>query len=96
MTFLSDLSDRLSGRFADLSERPRANPDQVRPGQTFRRATTPAQDATVLELRDGLRGIPHVLFKLSIECSNRSRRFEDASRLLAIESFLKTYPEHVQ
>jgi hypothetical protein len=98
MTFLSDLSDRLSERFSDLSERPRANPDQVRPGQTFRRrrATAPAQTATVLELRDGLRGIPHVLFKLSIECSNRSRRFEDASRLLAIESFLETYPEHVQ
>lgn len=91
MTFLSDLSDR-------LSDRPRANPDQVRPGETFRRRreTALSQTATVLELREGLYGIPHVLFKLSIECSNASRRFEDASRLLAIDSFLDNYPEHVQ
>lgn len=91
MTFLSDLSER-------LAERPRANPDQVRPGASFRRRrqTAPSQTATVVELREGLCGIPHVLFKLSIECSNASRRFEDASRLLAIESFLENYPEHVQ
>ncbi|HKX07457.1 MAG TPA: hypothetical protein VJN67_04655 [Stellaceae bacterium] len=94
MTFLSDLS----GRFSNLSERPRANLDQVRPGASFRRRreTAPSQTATVVELREGLCGIPHVLFKLSIECSNASRRFEDASRLLAIESFLDNYPEHVQ
>ena len=91
MTFLSDLSER-------FSERPRANPDEVKPGESFRRRRETAlpQTATVLELREGLKGIPHVLFKLSIECSNASRRFEDASRILAIESFLETYPEHVQ
>lgn len=91
MTFLSDLSER-------LAERPRANPDQVRPGASFRprRRTAPSRTATVVELREGLCGIPHVVFKLSIECSNASRRFEDASRLLAIESFLENYPEHVQ
>ncbi|MGH7122734.1 MAG: hypothetical protein ACREFI_00070 [Stellaceae bacterium] len=91
MTFLSDLSER-------LSERSRANPDQVKPGESFRgrRQMALSQTATVLELREGLCGIPHVLFKLSIECSNASHRFEDASRLLAIESFLDTYPEHIQ
>jgi hypothetical protein len=87
MTFLSD-----------ASERRRASPDEVRPGESFRprRKTPPSQTATVLELREGLCGIPHVLFKLSIECSNASRRFEEPSRLLAVESFLDTYPEHVQ
>ena len=94
MTFLSDLSER----FFDRSDRLRANLDEVKPGATFRGRgqTAPLQTATVLELRDGLKGIPHVLFKLSIECSNSSRRLEDASRLLAIESFLETYPEHVR
>ena len=102
MTFLSDLSERFSERFSDLSgrfsERPRANADEVKPGQSFRsrRPTAPSQTATVLDLREGWRGIPHVHFKLSIECSNRSRRFEDASRILAIESFLDNYPDHVR
>ncbi|HKF74480.1 MAG TPA: hypothetical protein VKB68_22235 [Stellaceae bacterium] len=87
MTFLSD-----------PSERRRANPDEVRPGESFRprRNTPPSQTATVLELREGLCGIPHVLFKLAIECSGASRRFEEPARLLAVESFLDNYPEHVQ
>jgi|GEM_PF-2032321 hypothetical protein len=94
MTFLSDLSDLLS----DRSPRQRANPDEVRPGESFRRrrATPLSETATVLELREGWRGITHVLFKLDIECSDASRRFEDASRLLAMESFLDNYPEHVR
>ena len=81
-----------------LSERNRANPDEVRPGESFcRRQETPLpQIATVVELREGLQGIPHVLFKIAIECSDASRRFEDASRILAIESFLDRIPEHVR
>ncbi len=80
------------------SERPRANPDEVRPGESFRRRreTPLSQTATVLELREGWRGITHVLFKLAIECSDASRRFEEASRLLALDTFLETYPEHVR
>ena len=51
--------------------------------------------ATVLGLREGVQGIPHVLFKIAIECSD-ANCFEDHSRILALESFLDTYPEHVQ
>jgi hypothetical protein len=53
------------------------------------------QTATVLGLREGLQGIPHVLFKIAIECSD-ANCFEDGSRILALESFLDAYPEHVQ
>ena len=89
MSFLS-----LSARA--LAARPRANPDEVRPGECFRgRQETPlSQTATVLELREAVRGIPHVLFKVAIACSDASR-LEEASRILAIESFLETFPEHV-
>lgn len=82
---------------AFLSVRSRANPDEVRPGESFRRRqeTPLSQTATVLGLREDLRGIPHVLFKLAIACSD-ANCFEDASRILALESFLDAYPEHVQ
>jgi hypothetical protein len=82
---------------AFLSVRGRANPDEVRPGESFRRRqeTALSQTATVLGLREGLRGIPHVVFKIAIECSD-ANRFEEASRILALDSFLDAYPEHVQ
>jgi hypothetical protein len=80
-----------------LSVRSRANPDEVRPGESFRprEETRLLQTATVLGLREGLQGIPHVLFKIAIACSD-ANCFEDESRILALESFLDAYPEHIQ
>ncbi len=79
-----------------LSLRSRANPDEVRPGESFRRrqGTPLVETATVLGLREDLLGIPHVQFRIAIECSD-ANCFEEASRMLAIEAFLETYPEHV-
>lgn len=79
-----------------LSLRSRANPDEVKPGESFRRCedTHFAETATVLGLREDLLGIPHVLFKIAIECSD-SNCFEDGSRILALESFLDAYPERI-
>lgn len=79
-----------------LSLRSRANPDEVRPGESFRRRhdTPLVETATVLGLREDLLGIPHVQFKVAIECSD-ANCFEEASRILAIEAFLENYPEHV-
>ena len=79
-----------------LSLRRRGNPDEVKPGESFRRRreTHFAETATVLGLRRDLLGIPHVLFKIAFECSD-SNRFEEGSRTLALSSFLNTYPERV-
>ena len=79
-----------------LSLRSRANPDEVKPGESFRRRqeTPLVETATVLGLREDLLGIPHVQFKVAIECSD-ANCFEEASRILAVEAFLETYPEHV-
>lgn len=79
-----------------LSLRSRANPDEVRPGESFRRRqeTPLVETATVLGLRQDLVGIPHVQFRIAIECSD-ANCFEETSRMLAIEAFLETYPEHV-
>jgi hypothetical protein len=79
-----------------LSLRSRASPDEVRPGESFRRRqeTALVETATVLGLREDLLGIPHVQFKVAIECSD-ANCFEEASRILAVEAFLDTYPEHV-
>jgi hypothetical protein len=79
-----------------LSVRSRANPDEVRPGETFRRRqhTQMVETATVVGLREDLLGIPHVQFKVAIECSD-ANCFEDTSRILAVEAFLDAYPEHV-
>jgi hypothetical protein len=52
------------------------------------------ETATVLGLREDLAGIPHVQFKIAIECSDATC-FEEASRILAIEAFLAAYPERV-
>jgi hypothetical protein len=82
---------------AFLSLRSRANPDDVKPGESFRRRqeTQLVETATVLGLREDLLGIPHVQFKIAIECSD-ANCFEEASRILAVEAFLEAYPEHVQ
>ena len=79
-----------------LSLRNRANPEEIRPGETFRRRQESQlfETATVLGLREDLLGIPHVQFKIAIECSD-ANYFEEASRLLAVDAFLDTYPEHV-
>jgi len=81
---------------AFLSFHSRANPDEVRPGETFRRRNEKplVETATVVGLREDLLGIPHVQFKVAIECSD-ANCFEEASRILAVEAFLDTYPEHV-
>jgi hypothetical protein len=81
---------------AFLSLRSRANPDEVKPGESFRRRheTPLAEIATVLGLREDALGIPHVLFKVDFECSD-SNRFEEASRILALDSFLDAYPERI-
>jgi hypothetical protein len=82
---------------AFLSLRSRPKPDDVRPGESFRRRqeTQLVETATVLGLREDLLGIPHVQFKIAIECSD-ANCFEEASRILAVEAFLEAYPEHVQ
>jgi hypothetical protein len=83
---------------AFLLLRSRANPDEVKPGESFRRredTTQLAETATVLGLRDDLLGIPHVVFKIAIECSD-SKCFEEGSRILALKSFLDAYPERIQ
>ena len=82
---------------AFLSLRSRPNPDDVKPGESFRRRqeTRLVETATVLGLREDLLGIPHVQFKIAIECSD-ANCFEEASRILAVEAFLEAYPEHVQ
>ena len=82
---------------AFLSLRSRPNPDDVKPGESFRRRqeTQLVETATVLGLREDLLGIPHVQFKIAIECSD-ANCFEEASRILAVEAFLKAYPDHVQ
>ena len=82
---------------AFLSLRSRPNPDDVKPGESFRRRqeTQLVETATVLGLREDLLGIPHVQFKIAIECSD-ANCFEEASRILAVEAFLEAYPEHVQ
>jgi hypothetical protein len=79
-----------------LSLRSRANPDEVRPGESFRRRqqTRLVETATVVGLREDLLGIPHVQFKVAIECSD-ANCFEDHSRILAVDAFLDLYPEHV-
>jgi len=81
---------------AFLSFHSRANPDEVRPGESFRRRqeTPLVETATVLGVREDLVGIPHVRFKIAIECSD-ANCFEEASRILAMEAFLEAYPEHV-
>lgn len=81
---------------AFLSVRSRANPDEVRPGETFRRRQhrQMVETATVVGLREDLVGIPHVQFKVAIECSD-ANCFEDTSRILAVEAFLDAYPEHI-
>ena len=82
---------------AFLSLRSRPNPNDVKPGESFRRRqeTRLVETATVLGLREDLLGIPHVQFKIAIECSD-ANCFEEASRILAMEAFLEAYPEHVQ
>ena len=82
---------------AFLSLRSRANPDVVKPGESFRSRedTHFAETATVLGLREDWLGIPHVLFKIAIECSD-SNCFEEGSRILALESFLDAYPDRIQ
>jgi hypothetical protein len=82
---------------AFLSLRSRANPSGVKPGESFRRREDAhlVETATVLGLREDLLGIPHVLFKIAIACSD-SNCFEEGSRILALRSFLDAYPERVQ
>ena len=82
---------------AFLSLRSRPNPNDVKPGESFRRRqeTRLVETATVLGLREDLLGIPHVQFKIAIECSD-ANCFEEASSILAVEAFLEAYPEHVQ
>lgn len=53
------------------------------------------ETATVLGVREDLVGIPHVQFKIAIECSD-ANCFEETSRILAMEAFLDAYPEHVE
>jgi hypothetical protein len=79
-----------------LSLRSRANPDEVRPGEIFRRRqqTQLVETATVVGLREDLVGIPHVQFRVAIECSD-ANCFEDKSRILAVDAFLEAYPEHI-
>jgi hypothetical protein len=85
------LSLRSSGR--------RGVPDEVKPGDSYRRRQSKgnrvSETATVLAIRQDLMGIPHVLFTLAFECSD-SNYFEHGSRILALNSFLDVYRERVR
>jgi hypothetical protein len=70
--------------------------DEIKPGDRYRRPQTNhiVEMATVQGVRRDLLGIPHVKFKLVFQCSD-TNRFEDGSRILALDSFLDLYRERV-
>ena len=78
--------------FGRMSRRIPAN--DIRPGNRYRRQLGRylAATATVLDLRSDLVGIPHVQFSLTVDGSV-ARLSEGDTRVLALQSFLETYPE---
>jgi hypothetical protein len=70
---------------------------EVRPGESYRRYPTSyvAEIATVLGLRRDALGIEHVIFTLVFECSD-TKRFEEGTRILALDSFLDVYRERIR
>jgi hypothetical protein len=80
-----------------LSLARRAVPDEVKPGDSYRRRQGKhvEETATVLAIRRDLVGIPHVLFRLAFECSD-SNYFEHGSRILALSSFVDMYRERIR
>ena len=80
--------------FGRLSRRVEVN--DVRPGDRYRRrlGSRLAATATVLDLRSDLVGIPHVQFAIAVDGSV-ARLSEGDTRVLALQSFLDTYREHL-
>jgi hypothetical protein len=74
----------------------RMQPDDVKPGNRYRRQLRSrlATTATVLDLRSDLVGIPHVHFSIAV-AGLGTRLSEGDIRVLALQSFLDTYRERV-
>jgi hypothetical protein len=74
----------------------RAAQNDVQPGNRYRRPLSIhlSAIATVLELRPDLAGIPHVRFTVAVGRSSGAQLDED-TRVLALQSFLKTYCERI-
>ena len=68
----------------------------VRPGNRYRSqlGSHLAATATVLDLRSDLAGISHVQFAVTVDGSTATLS-EGETRVLAIQSFLDTYPERL-
>ena len=74
----------------------RVQPNELKPGHRYRRqlGSHLAATATVLGLRSDLLGIPHVQFSVTVDGS-ATRLSEADTRVLALQSFLDTYREHL-
>lgn len=72
------------------------NQSSVEPGNRFcrRRRDHVTETATVLELRPDPFGIPHVRFTLAFEQPSQSAVYE-GMRVLALRTFVDSYPERV-
>lgn len=68
--------------------------DSVRPGATFQRRCSGhgTETATVLDVASDHMGIPHVRYRLCIERA-QCRRFDAGLRVIALESFLRHFPQ---
>jgi hypothetical protein len=74
----------------------RMQPNEAKPGNRYRRqlGSRLAATATVLHLRSDLVGIPHVHFSITVDGS-AARLSDGDTRVLALQSFLDTYREHL-
>jgi hypothetical protein len=72
----------------------RMQPNEVKPGNRYRRqlGSCLTATATVLHLGSDLVGIPHVHFSITVDGS-AVRLSEGDTRVLAFQSFLETYHE---
>ncbi len=76
--------------------RPRREPVEVKAGDRFcrRRHDKVLETASVMELRSGLIGIPHVHFLLTFE-ESAIGQVEGGKRVLALDSFVETYHQRI-
>lgn len=66
---------------------------EVEPGRQYRQKNSGSiiSTARVLSIQSDSRGIPHVLFEISLELRSGSARRE-GNRLLALDSFAELFP----